>query len=425
MRIMIINTDYPVFLQDLYSDASGLRGASFERQLQERNASLFGVADFYSEAFIRRGHDAWEIHANNAPLQSAWLREHGFRTSSFVSTSPEKRASDWSRYLGVRLGRGVARIHNRLAPPAPAASYPHSPLRPALEPKDIDLTATLLAQARYYRPDVVLNQSVSEVVSWQVRALRPYAKLIVGQIASPLPDDVDYTAYDAMISSLPNFVRHFRELGVRAELNRLGFGKKVADLMPDVARDVDVSFMGSVTPDHGSRFSMLEALAARTDIQIWGRFSDVPEASPLWSKYRGAAWGRDMYSVLGRSKITVNQHIDIAGDHANNMRLYEATGMGAMLLTDWKSDIAEIFRPGEEIVCYRNIDECISLIEYYRTHEQERAKIAAAGRARVLSDHTFDDRAGELIELFSGWVAQTETAERSEPTSASSEWPRL
>ena len=42
-----------------------------------RNASLFGVADFYSRNFAALGHPAAEIHVNNPWLQSAWAREHG------------------------------------------------------------------------------------------------------------------------------------------------------------------------------------------------------------------------------------------------------------------------------------------------------------------------------------------------------------
>ena len=40
-----------------------------------------------------------------------------------------------------------------------------------------------------------------------------------------------------------------------------------------------------------------------------------------------------MYKILGRSKISFNRHINTAENNANNMRLYEATGMGSLLLT--------------------------------------------------------------------------------------------
>jgi hypothetical protein len=42
-----------------------------------------------------------------------------------------------------------------------------------------------------------------------------------------------------------------------------------------------------------------------------------------------------MYRVLECSKIVINHHGDVA-PWANNLRLFEATGTGALLLTDWK-----------------------------------------------------------------------------------------
>ena len=56
--------------------------------------------------------------------------------------------------------------------------------------------------------------------------------------------------------------------------------------------------------------------------------------SPLRSAYQGAAWASSMYDKLFNARITLNHHIGISGDFANNMRLYEATGVGSLLLTD-------------------------------------------------------------------------------------------
>src|SRR4249920_1629056 len=77
MRILVLNADYPRFLAWLYRGRPGLENASYAMQMAARNASLFGVADFYSRNFAAAGHSAAEIHVNNPWLQSAWAREHG------------------------------------------------------------------------------------------------------------------------------------------------------------------------------------------------------------------------------------------------------------------------------------------------------------------------------------------------------------
>ena len=77
MRILVLNADYPRFLAWFYRRQPGLENASYAAQMAARNASLFGVADFYSRNFAALGHAAAEIHVNNPWLQSAWAREHG------------------------------------------------------------------------------------------------------------------------------------------------------------------------------------------------------------------------------------------------------------------------------------------------------------------------------------------------------------
>ena len=96
------------------------------------------------------------------------------------------------------------------------------------------------------------------------------------------------------------------------------------------------------------------------------------------------------------SRITVNVHIDVAENFANNMRLYEATGCGALLITDQKDNLSELFAPGTEIIAYRSPGEAVEYIKYYMDHPEEVAAIAQAGQERTLRDHTYRHRMEEL-----------------------------
>jgi spore maturation protein CgeB len=126
--------------------------------------------------------------------------------------------------------------------------------------------------------------------------------------------------------------------------------------------------------------------------------------SPIRSRYVGPALGIEMYQILNRSKITLNHHIDMAGCYANNLRLYEATGVGTLLITDWKKNLHELFEPGREVVSYRSPEECIELVRYYLEHDEERQAIARAGQARTLRDHTSHQRMQSLVEIVSRYL---------------------
>jgi spore maturation protein CgeB len=112
----------------------------------------------------------------------------------------------------------------------------------------------------------------------------------------------------------------------------------------------------------------------------------------------------EYFQLLAKSKINLNNHIDCAEEYAGNIRLFEATGMGACLLTDWKINLPEMFETDVEIVTYRSAEECAEKVNYLLEHPQELASIAAAGQRRTLRDHTYVNRAeqldGILKELF-------------------------
>ena len=87
------------------------------------------------------------------------------------------------------------------------------------------------------------------------------------------------------------------------------------------------------------------------------------------------------------------------------MRLYEATGTGALLVTDSKPNLGDIFDIGREVVDYRTEDECIERVLYYLGHEGERSKIASAGQQRTLREHTYFNRMCEMVDIVRTYIS--------------------
>ena len=115
--------------------------------------------------------------------------------------------------------------------------------------------------------------------------------------------------------------------------------------------------------------------------------------------HQGAVWGIEMYEIFHKSLITLNHHIDVADAYAGNGRLFEATGMGTLLVTDWKKNLHEMFEPGKEVVAYHSAEECAEMVQYYLEHAEEREAIARAGQQRTLRDHTYYQRMQEFAGI--------------------------
>src|SRR3979411_2446571 len=144
MRILVLNADYPRFLTWLYRRRPGLENAPYETQMAASNASLFGVADFYSRNFTALGHQAAEIHVNNPWLQSAWAREHGM---AFEIPEPP----------GGAKHRELPRGRQRPAKPLKPLLRPLA-RKVGLSPKlDAQAEKILLAQIEEFRPDLIIN----------------------------------------------------------------------------------------------------------------------------------------------------------------------------------------------------------------------------------------------------------------------------
>ena len=260
-----------------------------------------------------------------------------------------------------------------------------------------------LEQVRTIRPDVVYIQTVFAFADDKLAELRKHARLIIGQHAAmPLPDSIDYRLYDLIMSSFPPTIDWLRARGARAELVRLAFDSRVAALVPEAARDCDVTFSGSLFPVHASRLRLLEQVAAAfPGLEVHAATTlRLDAGSPLAGRIHPPVWGRSMYELLRRSVATLNHHGDLL-PFANNMRLYEATGMGCLLVTDRKDNLGDMFEPEKEVVTYGDAAECVDKLRFYlaTANAAARASIMQAGQRRTLSEHSYDARMRQLLQL--------------------------
>lgn len=97
--------------------------------------------------------------------------------------------------------------------------------------------------------------------------------------------------------------------------------------------------------------------------------------------------------------MTINRHSLPAKGYADNMRLFQATGVGSCLITDAAANMSDLFVDGQEIVTYDSLNDCLEKIRYLLDHEAEREKIAKAGQKRTLKCHTTFHRCLQIHEI--------------------------
>jgi hypothetical protein len=360
MRLMLILELYDEYLRDFARRNAGPAARPFAEQLER----LLDDGFWWQSALARRlselGHEVFFAFSNAETLQRAWAAEHGL----------------------------------------------------AFDPRDY-LFSVPLAQARAFKPDLVWIGSMFPYYGKFLKEMRDICPRVLAWIACPAPAGLDLSNVDAIFTSHENLADQFRARGKRCAVMRPAFEPRVLDKLGRPERDIPFSFVGSFSWYHKRRLRLLDQAVRRTPLRLWGKgtlaepgflgwhyvlkyYCPWLRRTALERRYQGQAWGLDMYRVLCRSQLALNVHGDVAEGRAGNMRMFEATGCGALLLTENAPNIGKMFAPGREVVVYDGIDDLVEKANYYLAHEGERNEIARAGQARTLREHSSPARAREF-----------------------------
>ena len=337
---LLLSTYYEPFLDLYYNNIPNLKQLSYEEQKQNLQSAFFGDSDFYSNGLRQAGWRSDDIIMNCHYLQNTWAKENN--------------------------------IHGLVG-------------------KILEIAAM---QIKLYQPDVVYIHDLNIITNKFLKYIKPFTKLIVGQSGSPSLPTIDLSLFDIMFTLLDHLVDHYRQNNITAYLNYLAFDERVLKQIKPGKKKYPVTFIGACRDTfYEKRCELFNALSKEINIDHWG------PSSYGSLNYKGQAWGIDMFSLLSQSEITLNCHVDAAKNFAANMRLYEATGCGTLLITDHKDNLDEIFKIGREVISYRSPEECIEIIKFYLNHPEERNKIAEAGQKRTLKEHTYENRMKSTAEI--------------------------
>jgi spore maturation protein CgeB len=268
-----------------------------------------------------------------------------------------------------------------------------------------------IEQIKRIKPEIFYISSMFEYYGEFLEEIKKHTKKIFGWISCEIQKGLNLSQFDLILTSLPYYKDFFRNLGVHSELLTASFDNAVLEkFSTDLDKDIDFSFIGSLTSAHSNRIKLVKELIEKTPLLVFGKgvdaipdkrnfFQRIFKASIYYQRYRGEAWGLDMYKVLRRSKITFNAHIDIAKHFAGNIRMYEATGIGTLLLTDGKHAPNKPFS-NDEVVYYDSVQDAVEKVNYFLEHEEERNAIAQKGQFRTISDYSAENTARKMFDYF-------------------------
>ncbi|HWR04055.1 MAG TPA: glycosyltransferase [Humidesulfovibrio sp.] len=138
-------------------------------------------------------------------------------------------------------------------------------------------------------------------------------------------------------------------------------------------------------------------------------FSPLIAGDPGWKDLLQGRQGYRLHPEIGyyeelpgfypQSEVNFNcTSVQMKG--AVNQRVFDVPASGAFLLTDSRAQLETMFEPGREMAIYKSPEEAAELLARHLADDAGRTRMAAAGRARVLAEHTYEHRLTALIRAF-------------------------
>lgn len=142
------------------------------------------------------------------------------------------------------------------------------------------------------------------------------------------------------------------------------------------------------------RVEYIKAISAKYDMKVFSG-GDLSGISTV--KHMGTVdYMTDMNKVFKLSRINLN--VTLPSIHTGiPLRIMDILGNGGFLLTNYQADMFEFFEPGVDFVYYTSLDEAMEMIEYYLSHEDERATIAENAKEKMRKYHTFENRLSDML----------------------------
>ena len=379
MKVMMLLQYYPAYLDYFHERNSFAEEVPFKEQRESLLDDHFGWPGELSRLMDRKGIDTEFLIVNDETLQKKWAKENRF--TGYTDKGWEKEI--------------------------------------------------VMEQIKRNKPNLLWLVSMFDYYGEFIRNALKYCKKVVVWIACPLPKGLDISGISTLITApaaryvLKDLCESFKDVYT----THPGFDAQIIKRLGVVKKEYDLTFVGGLSQHHKKRVETLSYLIDNgIDLSVFGdiRGQRAPgkpkekesilgrlftsnkekksgyerEIENIMPRHKGPVFGLDMYRVLAASRLTLNIHIDLAGETSGNMRMFEATGAGTCLLTEKTADLGDIFEPDREVLTYSSKEELLDVIQSTLNDRAKREEVAAAGQKRTLSDYTFEKMFNNIRPAF-------------------------
>lgn len=378
IRFLKCSGVYPDYLSFFYKSQPGITSLDYTNHHAILMGDCFGWADFWQMNLEATGNfECREVVVNAEFLQKKWASEHDITWTN----------SNWMMEI-------------------------------------------LEAQIAEFKPEILFTHDYSFITPEfrkKIRKKVPSIRTIIGYDGNGMLGPERFSGCDIMLSCVEFLVERYNQIGFKSFLFKPGFESTIIERVEKTDRNVSCSFVGGIefgSNGHEGRMHVLAAIAKEHPVSVYsnlqsqtkfwrsrlgmlkrGDLINFLKSGESWSdfkilqkRFKPGLFGIAMYQLLAESKISINVHSEVARNLSGNMRLFEATGMGACLVTDKKDNLSDYFIEGSEIVSFTSPDDATDKISWLLRNPEQCDLIGKAGQARTHKTHTFAQSVQKFLE---------------------------
>lgn len=143
------------------------------------------------------------------------------------------------------------------------------------------------------------------------------------------------------------------------------------------------------------RTDLLTALGNKFKVDFYT--GSLTEGIPVNNKGRVKTL-TEMPLVFHNSKINLNFTAKSIREGLP-LRIFDVLGCGGFLITNYQTELPDIFNIGEDLETYTSEEDLLYKAEYYLTHENDRLEIANNGYKKLVKYHNYPERIMQMLEM--------------------------
>jgi spore maturation protein CgeB len=398
-RFVKITSYYREFLKQYYELNPEIIKGTYDEQLYHLMAQGFAWSDYFAQHLNKLGVEAFEIVCNAKYLQQAWADENGSSATGVDIVIDQLKKMKPDVVFFQDSFKFDAEWITRLREKVPS-------IKLAIGFCCTNFNEYYLQRFKVF--DFVIVCSPHFDIAFKKFGLKVYTLIHAFEVSilDKIKNDNNYPETDFIFlgSFIPGaeihdvrqmVVNHLLKSNVKMDLYSHILKIKPMDLflrqnaylVANILKKINLSSIALSLPGVKKAFYLDEKPKNPENINLILRNS------------KPAVYGLEMFRALSHSKIGFNYHGTVAGDYAANMRLFEVTGVGSCLITDWKKNLNDLFEIDKEVVAFNSAEECVEKVNWLLNNPSDREKIALAGQQRVLKDHSLESRVKLLDEI--------------------------